>query len=34
MFTVKAQMKAGQGGKITFKALDMKPQDQVKKPAA
>ena len=34
MFTVKAQMKAGQGGKITFKALDMKPQDVTKKPTA
>jgi hypothetical protein len=33
MFTVKAQMKAGQGGKITFKALDMKPQDVTKKTA-
>lgn len=34
MFTVKAQMKAGQGGKITFKALELKPQEATKKPAA
>mgnify|MGYP003645535009 CR=1 FL=1 len=33
MFTVKAQMKAGQGGKITFKALELKPQEPIKKTA-
>ncbi|MGQ7275473.1 hypothetical protein [Marinobacter sp. V034] len=34
MFVVKAQMKAGAGGKVTFKALELKPQDAIKKPAA
>ena len=34
MFVVKAQMKAGAGGKITFKALELKPQEAMKKPAA
>ncbi|MCG8517322.1 hypothetical protein [Marinobacter sp. CA1] len=34
MFTVKAQMKAGAQGKVTFKALELKPQEPAKKPAA
>ena len=33
MFIVKAQMKAGAGGKVTFKALELKPADLTKKPA-
>lgn len=33
-FVVKAQMKAGAGGKITFKALELKPQEPAKKSAA
>jgi len=33
-FVVKAQMKAGAGGKITFKALELKPQEPLKKSAA
>ena len=32
-FIVKAQMKAGAGGKVTFKALELKPQE-ARKPAA
>ena len=34
MFTVKAQMKAGAQGKVTLKALELKPQEPAKKPAA